>query len=71
MNMHIKVRELLAKAAYHGITRREIAKKAGLAITTFTNWKHCSPRLESLDRATKALDQLIAIQDLQREKMEG
>lgn len=69
--MHVKVRELLAKAAYHGITRRAIAQQAGLAVTTFTNWKKSAPRIDSLDRATKALDQLIAIQDLQREKMEG
>jgi len=69
--MHIKVRELLAKAAYHGITRRDIAKQGGLAVTTFTNWRKSAPRLDTLDRATQALDELITIRGLQREKVES
>lgn len=69
--MHIKVRELLAKAVYHGITRREIADRAGMGQATFTTWKKSSPRLDTFDRATQALDELIAIQGLQREKVEG
>lgn len=69
--MHIKVKELLAKAAYHGITRKEIATHAGLAVTTFTNWRTSSPRLDTLDRANQALDELIAIQGPNHEKMES
>lgn len=69
--MHIKVRELLAKAAYHGVTRRAIAAQAGMAETTFTTWRKSSPRLDTLDRANQALDEIIAIRGLQREKMES
>ena len=69
--MHIQVRELLAKAAYNGITRGQIAAKANLAPTTFTNWKKRNPRIDSLDRAKKALDELIALKGLIDEEMEG
>jgi hypothetical protein len=69
--MHIKVRELLAQAAFHGITRRDIAKQGGLAVTTFTNWRKATPRLDTLERAQAALDQLIQIKGLRGEKMEG
>lgn len=57
--MHVKVRELLALAAYHGITRKAIVKKANLAPTTFTNWKTSVPRLDTLERAQEALYELI------------
>lgn len=46
--MHIKVRELLAKAAYHGITRREIADRAGMGQATFTTWKKAAHVLTRL-----------------------
>ena len=69
--MHVKVRELLAKAAYHGITRREIAKQGNLAVTTFTNWRKAIPRIDTLCRAEKALDEIIAIKGLSGEKMES
>ena len=69
--MHIQVRELLAKAAYNGITRRAIVAKANLAPTTFTNWKTRNPRIDTLDKAKKALDELIALKGLTDEKVEG
>ena len=62
--MHVQVRELLAKAAYHGITRTAIAKKANIAPTTFTNWKTKSPRMDTFDKASKALDKLILANQL-------
>lgn len=69
--MHVKVRELLAKAAYHGITRRAIAKRAGMGPTTFTAWRTSTPRLDTLDRAEQALNELIAIQGFKSEKVES
>lgn len=69
--MHIKVRELLAQAAFHGITRKAIAKQGGLAVTTFTNWRKATPRLDTLERAQQALDELIQMKGLASEKMEG
>ena len=69
--MHIKVRELLAKAAFYGITRSAIAAQAKLAPTIFTNWKKVTPRLDTLDRATKALDDLITLKELTGEKVES
>lgn len=69
--MHIQVRELLAKAAYNGVTRSAIARRAKLAPTTFTNWKTRNPRIDTLDKAKKALDELIALKGLTDEKVEG
>jgi len=69
--MHIEVRKLIAKAAFHGITRSEIAMQANLASTIFTSWKKSSPRLDSIDRANKALDDLISLKELRGEKVEG
>lgn len=57
--MEVQVRELLSKAAYHGITRKAIVEKAGIAITSFTNWRNKSPRLSTLNKASIALDELI------------
>lgn len=57
--MEVQVRELLSKAAYHGITRKAIVEKAGIAITSFTNWRSKSPRLSTLNKASIALDELI------------
>lgn len=69
--MHIKVRELLAKAAYNGITRTAIAKRGNLSATIFTTWRTVVPRLDTLDRAEKALDDLIALKGLSVEKVES
>lgn len=69
--MHVQVRELLAKAAYNGITRSAIAARAKIAPTTFTNWKTKSPRLDTFDKAKKALDELIVLRGLTSEKVEG
>lgn len=59
--MHVHVRELLARAAYNGITRKQIAEKAGIAQTTFTKWKSNTPRLDTLAKANKALDELVEL----------
>lgn len=69
--MHTRVRELLGMAAYWGITRRAIAKKAGIAETTFTKWKTRYPRLSTLEKAEQALEQLIQERGLLSEKVEG
>ncbi len=69
--MHIKVRELLAKAAYNGITRKAIAARGNLSPTIFTTWRTVIPRLDTLDRAEKALDDLIALKGLSVEKVES
>lgn len=69
--MHIKVRELIAKAAYHGITRNEIATRAKIGSATFTSWKKRSPRLDTFDKASKALDELIVLRGMTSEKVEG
>lgn len=69
--MHTRVRELLGMAAYWGITRRAIAKKAGIAETTFTNWRNNCPRLTTLERAEAALEKLIEERGLLSEKMES
>lgn len=66
--MHVKVKELLALAAYNGITRKEIAEKAGIASSTFTNWKTKTPRLDTLDKAEKALQELIEETEIAFEK---
>lgn len=58
--MEVQVRELLSRAAFHGITRKAIVEKAGIAVTSFTNWKYKSPRLSTLNKASIALDELIA-----------
>lgn len=58
--MEVQVRELLSKAAYHGITRKDIVEKAGIAIASFSNWRNTKPRAATFDRAKVALDQLIA-----------
>lgn len=57
--MHVKVKELLAKAAYNGITRKAISARAGIAPSSFTNWRNKNPRLDTLDKAEKALEELI------------
>lgn len=57
--MHDQVKELLAWAAYNGITRKAISEKAGIAASSFTNWRTKSPRLDTLDKASKALDELV------------
>jgi len=68
--MEVQVRELLSKAAYYGITRKAIVEKAGIAITSFTNWRNKSPRISTFNRASAALDQLIA-ERAYNEKMES
>ena len=69
--MHTRVRELLGVAAYWGITRRAIAKKAGIAETTFTNWRNNCPRLTTLEQAERALEQLIEERGYLNEKVES
>jgi hypothetical protein len=69
--MQIEVREILALAAYNGITRKAIVERAGIAPTSFTNWKTKSPNLKTLNKARNALDDLIALKALAREKVEG
>lgn len=69
--MHIKVRELLAKAAYNGITRKAIAARGNLSPTIFTTWRTTVPRLDTIDRAEKALGELIALKELTGEKVES
>lgn len=69
--MHTRVRELLGMAAYWGITRREIAAKAGIAETTFTKWKTRYPRLATLEKAEQALEDLIRERGLLSEKVES
>lgn len=69
--MHTRVRELLGMAAYWGITRREIAAKAGIAETTFTKWKTRYPRLSTLEKAEQALEDLIHERGLLSEKVES
>lgn len=68
--MDIQVRELLAKAAYHGITRKDIAIRAGIALTSLSNWKEKSPRLSNLNKAINALEELIVEQGADSEKVE-
>lgn len=63
--MHVKVKELLAKAAYNGITRKAISARAGIAPSSFTNWRNKNPRLDTLDKAEKALNDLIALKEIQ------
>ena len=69
--MHTRVWELLGMAAYWGITRREIAAKAGIAETTFTKWKTRYPRLSTLEKAEQALEDLIRERGLLSEKVES
>ena len=69
--MHTRVRELLGMAGYWGITRRDIAKKAGIAETTFTNWRTGVPRLTTLEQAEAALEKLIEERGLLSEKVES
>jgi len=59
--MQIEVRELLAKAAYNGITRKAIAERAKIAPSSFTNWRNKSPRLDTLNKAAQALDEIIEL----------
>ena len=59
--MHVQVRELLAKAAYNGITRKAIAERAKIAPSSFTNWRNKSPRLDTLNKAAQALDEIIEL----------
>lgn len=69
--MHTRVRELLGMAAYWGITRRQIASRAGIAETTFTKWKTRYPRLSTLEKAEQALEDLIRERGLLSEKVES
>lgn len=57
--MDIEVRELLARAAFNGITRKAIADKAGISANSFSNWRTKSPNLGTLKKAKAALDDLI------------
>lgn len=58
--MDIEVRNLISEAAFHGITRKAITERAGIAPTSFTNWRTKSPNLGTLKKAEKALQELIA-----------
>lgn len=69
--MDFEVRQLLSQAAFHGITRKEIATRAGISANSFTNWKYKSPNLGTLKKAIRALDDIIAEQGAAREKVEG
>lgn len=69
--MDIQVRELLAEAAYHGITRREIAERAQIASTSFSNWKVKSPRLSTLNKAKQALQEIIDQRGRERDEVES
>ena len=69
--MHTRVRELLGMAGYWGITRRDIANKAGICESTFTKWRTGYPRLSTLEKAEQALEQLIQERGLLSEKVEG
>lgn len=69
--MDFEVRQLLSQAAFHGITRKEIATRAGISANSFTNWKYKSPKPRTLNKAMKALDDIISEQGAAREKVEG
>ena len=57
--MDIEVRNLLSQAAFHGITRKAIADKAGISANSFSNWRTKSPNLATLKKASQALEDLI------------
>jgi hypothetical protein len=67
--MDIQVRHILSKAAFHGITRDAITKRAAIAPSSFTNWKTKNPNITTLNKAIVALDEIIA--ELENEKVEG